>query len=436
MSKINALNNLEEILSKYLNFEKTPKKDALWLQNMEMICKELSHPENSYKSIHVAGSKGKGSTSSFIASILEEARFSTGLFTSPHISDISERVRKPSGVFSNDVYEKALEKLKKLQDFIDALENNGGNKATWFELFTIYSFLCFQEANVDWAVFEVGLGGRLDSTNVITPEACVITPIELEHVEFLGDTIEKIAGEKAGIIKKGIPVFSAPQCENAKKVFIEKANEVETTITFLDENDSKLLSLFNQIDSIDLKLKGRIQKQNAKLASLVIKTILPEIKESIILKGLAKATMPCRFEILEKIIDGKKLTIVLDGCHTPNSMNLCLDTFYKEFGENQELLFACASDKDVEEIANCIANSKCNFSHISITEPGGIKPGDFERTIKAFETTNDKTILYKNNNYSECIHYAIVNALANDTTLICAGSFYLCAELLAQLDTY
>ncbi len=436
MSKINALAELENILSKYLNFEKTPKKDALWLQNMEMMCEKLSHPEKKYKSFHVAGSKGKGSTSSFIASILEEAQFSTGIFTSPHISDISERVRKPSGAFCDDTYEQSLKEFKNLHAFINSLQENGGNKATWFELFTVYSFLCFQKAQVDWAVFEVGLGGRLDSTNVITPEACIITPIELEHTEFLGNTIEKIAYEKAGIIKKGIPVFSAPQCEKAKNVFIKKAHEVGAVITFLDESNTTLKDLFSAIDTIDLKLTGSIQKQNAKLASLVIKTMLPDIEDRVILDGLSKATMPCRFEVIEKNISGKKITIVLDGCHTPNSVDFCLNTFYKEFGSTNHLLFACAADKDVEEIAKKITESPCQFSHISITEPGGIKHGDFKRTSNAFKTYFDDTQLVKNINYSECIKNAIQKAVEEEKTLLCVGSFYLCAELLRYIDTY
>lgn len=430
MSKILALHELETILSQYLNFEKTPKKDALWLKNMELLCSKLDNPQKKYKSFHIAGSKGKGSVSSFIARILEEAKLSAGIFTSPHVSDISERLRKPSELFSNQTYQNALDEFKSITDFIQNLENNGGNSATWFELFTIYSFLCFEKAQVDWAVFEVGLGGRLDSTNVIEPEACIITPIELEHTEFLGDTIEKIAFEKAGIIKKGIPVFSAPQFDSVKKVFEQKAKEVGTSITFLNEKDVFHAELFNFIDSIELTLKGSIQKQNAKLAALAVKSILPKIDNTTILQGLQKTTIPCRFEVIKKSYNNKELTVVLDGCHTPNSVAICLDTFYKEFGSDNHLLFACAKDKDVEGMAEIIKKSPCNFGHITITEPGNVKQADFSKIENTFENKFKTQQLTKNKDYSTCIKNAIEIAQRQNKTLLCMGSFYLCAELL------
>ena len=431
MSKIEALSQLENILSKYLNFEKTPKKDALWLKNMEILCDALDNPQNFYKSFHVAGSKGKGSVSSFIASILSESQFSTGIFTSPHVSDISERVRDPFAVFDDAVYENALANFCKIQDFIDNLEKNGGNKATWFELFTIYSFLCFKHAHVDWAVFEVGLGGRLDSTNVILPEACIITPIELEHTEFLGDTIEQVAFEKAGIIKKGIPVFSAKQCVAVRKVFEKRAKEVGATITFIDD-ENPFLQLFSQIDLVDLNLKGAIQKENAKLAALVVKSIIPTIADEVILAGLKKATIPCRFQIEKSAT--KNITLVLDGCHTPNSLSLCLQTFYEEFGPQNELLFACASDKDVMTMAKIINDSECNFSQINITEPGGVKSGNFAKTTQAFETYCNSNLV-ENKNYAQAIECSIKNAEKNGKVLLCVGSFYLCAEVLKIIDS-
>ncbi len=437
MANSKSLQKLEDILSKYLNFEKTPKKDSLWLKNMEMLCCKLNNPQNFYKSVHVAGSKGKGSVSSFLASILSEANYETGLFTSPHVSDISERVRGPYSAFNENVYKNALAIFCENQNFIDSLEENGGNKATWFELFTIYSFLCFKEAHVDWAVFEVGLGGRLDSTNVIIPQVCLITPIELEHTEFLGNTIEEIAYEKAGIIKTGIPVFSARQADSVCEVLKNRAQEVGSPLIFVDDVESASSSEFsllcNEIDLLSMNLKGRIQKENAKLACLAVKSILPHIDNKSVLDGIKKATIPCRFEVKTINVGDKCLTLVLDGCHTPNSLSLCLKTFQEEFGSAHELLFACAADKAVNEMAQIIYNSDCNFSQIYVTEPGGIKQGDFSKSTQAFKTYFNEN-LQLNKNTSQQIHSAIGTATAHGKVLLCVGSFYLCAEVLKILQ--
>ena len=201
------LANFEDWLNKFLNFEKTQKKNIFWLETMNFLCEKFNNPQNEIPCVHIAGSKGKGSTSVMIASILEEAGFKCGIYTSPHIIDFRERIKRPFSFFEDWVYEQAADELVCGIESILPEELPGQRAITWFELVTLYSFLCFKIAKVDYVVYEVGLGGRLDSTNIVKPLLSCIMPIELEHTEFLGNTVELIAEEKAGIIKKDIPVL-------------------------------------------------------------------------------------------------------------------------------------------------------------------------------------------------------------------------------------
>lgn len=232
--------NFEKWLDSYLNFEKTPKKNIFWLETMKFFCRKFGNPENAERCFHVAGSKGKGSVSMFIASILKEAGFNAGLYTSPHILDFLERVSLAGLKFSDEIYEKAADELMETVEAVKEEELPGGRGITWFELVTIFAFLVFRQAKTDFAVYEVGLGGRLDSTNVVDPICACIGPIELEHTEFLGDTVEKIAAEKGGIIKQNSKVVIAKQIPSVRKVFEEIAKERNAELFFVDDEIKNL----------------------------------------------------------------------------------------------------------------------------------------------------------------------------------------------------
>ena len=179
MKKLASIEKLENWIDSYLNFEKTPKKNIFWLDTMRFFCEKFGQPQDFAPCFHVAGSKGKGSVSTFIASILDEAGYKTGLYTSPHILDFIERVSSPNGPFEEEAYNRAVEEIMSGVKAIPTEELPGQRPITWFELVTLFSFLVFRQAKVDWSVFEVGLGGRLDSTNIVNPKVSVITPIEL-----------------------------------------------------------------------------------------------------------------------------------------------------------------------------------------------------------------------------------------------------------------
>ncbi len=303
------LDSFSDWLDGYLNLETSREKaskDVFWLDTMEFLCNKFNHPEIFAPCIHVAGSKGKGSVCAFISSILDADKNSVGLYTSPHIVDFTERVANAHGFFPQNVYETAANELREKIESISPNDFPGGRGLTWFELVTMFAFLTFRRAKVNWSVFEVGLGGRLDATNVVTPKVSVITPLELEHTEFLGDTIEKIAAEKGGIIKKNVPVVSAVQCEEAKNVPRQIAKEKNAPIYFVDEcidvkkikhkYENSFMSIsfggqsFSQKIKSKIRLLGKLQAENAALAALAVKIALPKISNKTIEVGLSAAS--------------------------------------------------------------------------------------------------------------------------------------------------
>lgn len=422
-------------LDSHLNFEKTPKKDIFWLDNMRTCCEKLGHPETSTPCFHVAGSKGKGSVSTLIAGILTAAGNKTGLYTSPHLVDFRERIATLSGFLTDTVYEKAAEQL---------MSCVGGQSATWFELVTLFAFLCFRETGMDYAVYEVGLGGRLDATNVVTPLVSCICEIEKEHTEYLGDTVEKIAAEKAGIIKPGIPVIIAPQSsQSIKDVFKTIAQDRNAPIVFADETaDIPSITygpngmhvvlespVFKRSVQADLHLLGDFQAQNALVAALAVKTAFPDFEESDIEKGLSSVTMPARFEMRKETDDLPPM--VLDGAHTVNSIKATITTFARTHGTAKPvLLFACAADKDVEDIARLFAGFA---SKAIITKPGTAKASDIPRAQKAFEAAGIDFRITED--FSAAIPQACREAKERRLPLLVTGSFYLIAEVKKQLET-
>jgi len=438
---MNAIDVFQEWLDDYLNFERNPKKDIFWLDTIDFLCKRFDNPQDFAPCIHVAGSKGKGSVSKMIACILEEAGYSVGLYSSPHIVDFRERICKPSGFFDEEIYEKAIKEMVPNIDSI--IDLPGDRPITWFELVTLYAFLCFRQAKVDWSVYEVGLGGRLDTTNVIRPKICCITPIELEHTEFLGDTLEKIAAEKAGIIKNCTPVVIAPQVKDSVKiVFREKAITRHAPYYFVDDviksagycfnSKNKKMKvhfesdIFNRPIETELSLLGKMQAQNAAQAAITVRKILPNLSEDIIEKGLSKASLPGRFEIIEKVKNYEAIPqLILDGAHTCNSIKLTLDTLHKLYQTKKfNLLFACAADKDIKDISLLL---KDNFVHMYITKPGDKKHSNINAEIEAFEKTDCP--FTANSDYKLMIKMALEESEKKGLSLLVTGSFYLIAEV-------
>ncbi|MEL5895996.1 folylpolyglutamate synthase/dihydrofolate synthase family protein [Bacteroides sp. GD17] len=231
------------------------------LENTLTLDAHFGHPHHAFRSIHVAGTNGKGSCSHTIAAILQEAGYRVGLYTSPHLVDFRERIRVNGQPISEEYVIRFVEEER---SFFEPLQ------PSFFELTTAMAFRYFADEKVDVAVIEVGLGGRLDCTNIIHPDLCIITNISFDHTQFLGDTLEKIAGEKAGIIKSGVPVVIGETTPETKPVFLKKAQEMDAPIYFAEENDREDYS------GVECELKGLYQIKNTR----TVLTALPLLKEA------------------------------------------------------------------------------------------------------------------------------------------------------------
>ena len=445
-SKFPSIRDFEKWLDTYLNFEKHPQKNIFWLDTVRFFCSILNNPEKSAKCVHIAGSKGKGSVSAFASSILAAAGFKTGLYTSPHLLDFAERVRSAHDFLSDDVYKKASLELERAIRSVSDDELPGKRAITWFELATLFSFLAFKEYGADWSVFEVGLGGRLDATNVISPEVCCITPLELEHTEYLGDTIEKIAFEKCGIIKEGVPVVTSAQKDEALSVIrniakerhaplieVSKAAKIESAFETTESGKPVMKAhiespLFARPLVAHLSLLGYEQAENAALAALAIKTACPCVTEEQIERGLEAAFLPARFEVVRSVPKYSAIPyLVIDGAHTVNSTKCLLSSLSaieKVDEKKPHLLFALAADKDAEDIAALLSRE---FDKITLTIPGGEKKADLPRAQEAFRKAGAK--FSSGEDYEKMIADSFCAANEEKAPLVVAGSFYLAAEV-------
>jgi dihydrofolate synthase/folylpolyglutamate synthase len=404
---------------------------------MEYMAEIAGHPERYAPCVHIAGSKGKGSVTSMIASILEASGLRTARYMSPHISDFRERISLGNSFFDEQVYCAAGEELVDLaENKIPAAKINlfdpadeEGESPTFFELLTLFFFLCARHGGCDVMVVETGMGGRLDCTNIIDSSVSVITLIELEHTAILGKTIPQIAGEKAGIIKAGKPVVLAKQPPDALEVFRKKAAEKNSPLFYFPElaavnninvnpNGTDFLLVFGGGTlELSLPIPGAIQAENAALAILALKNFDRNINNDAVRRGLSRARIPARFE---KIAD--KPPVIIDGAHTPESASLCASTFCSLYGEGGILLFGCAADKDAASMAKLLL---ARFSRIIITMPGTFRISAPEKVYSAF--ASDKTILIKDT--TEAIRHTLELSREKALPVLCTGSFYLASAV-------
>ena len=330
-------------LDSFINFEKKPHSKAFCLEVVRYYAALFANPQTAYKTAHIAGSKGKGSVAAMLSALLTAAGKKTGLYTSPHVNDFRERITHNGAFFSDAAYMEAFRTVRQqVQPHIGKAESP---QPSWFELVTLTAFVLFRQEQLDWAVFETGMGGRLDATNIIEPAVVLLTPIELEHCEYLGNTIEQIAAEKAGIIKAGVPVFCSRQKEEALAVFKKRAAELNAPFFYLPDciaslehrltvqgravnitfaADHPIGKLFVRPIHTVLPLFTPVQAENAALAAAAFRYCFPEVSEEIIEQALAQAWLPARFQLLSA-----DPLIIIDGAHTGNSIQTCADTFFQ-----------------------------------------------------------------------------------------------------------
>ncbi len=335
--------DFQQILKELYKLQRLGIKTGL--EHTERLLDACGNPHRKLKFIHVAGTNGKGSSCAMIFSILREAGLNVGLYTSPHLIRFNERIRV-NGVPISDA---AIVKFMDL--FFDDVKTI---ESTFFETTTAMALWYFNNQKVDYAVIETGLGGRLDSTNVINPEISVITKVSVDHREILGDDIKIIAHEKAGIIKKGIPVISCSQSESVQSVFKEKARFVGTEIQFVKEPDHCEVSLegttFTWCNKIfTTSLIGAHQAVNASLGVAAARLLIHHITRSLVNKGLKRTLWPGRFQVLTS-----NNSIIYDVAHNADSVHCTLKTISSIFNTKPIGLFALKKDKELCSIAKSI----------------------------------------------------------------------------------
>ncbi|MBN2533718.1 MAG: bifunctional folylpolyglutamate synthase/dihydrofolate synthase [Spirochaetales bacterium] len=424
---MNTIDGLFSYLESFTNLEKNQKYSGRTyrLDRMYTLLDMFQNPHCAFKTIHVAGTKGKGSTAAFIASVLKTNGFRTGLYTSPHVSSYCERITVnqdfPDSRILLSIGKTIKEKVSELHDF----------HPTTFELLTLLAFCYFRETACEYVVAEVGIGGRLDATNVICPLISVITPIDIEHTDVLGNTLPEIAREKAGIIKQGIPVFSGIQQEPVKQVIKKVSDEKKTTVIFLDEVIVELdVALSPGYTLCKLKLEGRerisfslsmpgeFQAENASLAYIALTSLFPAISPEKVKAGFISTKLPGRFEII-----GNKPVIVLDGAHTPLAVSRVLSAFQALYPGKAILIFGSAMGKNHEKMSAILAPY---FHVIIISTPGYFKESDPHAVYKAFKAKNKNTILIKEPR--KALFKALRKAHGKLPVLV-TGSFYMVAEI-------
>jgi len=396
----------------------------LGLDNTISFLNHIGNPQHELKTIHIAGSNGKGSTASFIASILQEFGFKVGLYTSPHFVKFNERV-VINGKQIGDEYVASF--VSDNEKYIDEHE------LTFFEVTTAMAFQYFKDMKTEYCVIETGLGGRLDSTNVLNPLAVVITTISLEHTNVLGDSIGQIAAEKAAIIKNVSNVFTGILKKEAEVVIEQKCKETKSKIFplkdfIVDEDDQIRVSLNNEkyID-INPSLKGKYQKYNAALASLTISKTFFFDDDRKYLAGISNVSkntgLQGRYEYYHR-----NPAIIFDSAHNPEGIENFLSEFAKEAGsyEKRTLLFGAMRDKAIADMLQMLSKY---FDEIMVTEikyerAAGTKEVlqlCSQLNINAREVTEPADFVesFKSRNSNEC--------------LVVLGSMYLLGEIKQQL---
>jgi dihydrofolate synthase / folylpolyglutamate synthase len=405
------------------------------LENISVLLARLGRPDRAYPSAHMAGTNGKGSTAAFLESIVRHAGFRTGLNTSPHLEKINERIRIGGEEISDEAFADVLTRIQCTTEELLAAGKLRGHP-TYFECVTAMAFQHFAEQRVEFGVFEVGLGGRLDATNILTPVVSLITRIDFDHENFLGHSLREIAAEKAGIVKPAVPVILAEQRPEAREVVLARAKElrspvIETSIAYeIDRESNQDGCLRARVRErlsgwqIDLapRLPGRFQLQNA-LNAVAAARLLGErgfrISDKDIAGGIAGTVWPGRIEKLQSHPD-----VYLDGAHNPSAARELAAFWAENFsGRKIYLLYGALRDKAVDEVAGLLFPFA---AEVIFTEPRTTRAISAAQLaeIAAHHAVQSGVIA----NAEQALDYALSKAASGDAVFI-TGSLYLVGQL-------
>ena len=411
-----TLANLSQTLESLYKLQRRGIK--MGLNHTSSLLKFLKNPQDSFKIIHVAGTNGKGSTAAIINSILISNNHKVGLYTSPHLINFNERIRI-NGVTITD--EEIISFMKHVEPAINEI------KSTFFEVTTAMAFHHFNTNNVEIAIIETGLGGRLDSTNVVNPHLTVMTPISLDHRDILGNTIEKIAKEKAGIIKKGVPLVTANQVNNVFKVLEKRVKKKESVMHICPTPESVKLSSDGTSfevygNNFNTSLIGKHQAQNAALAIATIKLFNSKISYETIDKGLKNVYWPGRLQLVSD-------KIYYDVAHNEDGIKSVLKNLNRMFPTSKLYGLLCLKgDKEIDCIAESI-KSQFEMLFVSTSKDGLLmEPKKLSEKLHSLKVIN-----FPLNDISSSISKIKKIRKPEDVILI-FGSHYIANEIFSEFE--
>jgi len=423
------LRNYEDTVNYLYNLRKHGIK--LGLSNIRGLMSILGQPHKSFKSIHIAGTNGKGSTASIVASILIHNGFNVGLYTSPHLVSFTERITINNRRISES---EVIDLTAMISDIIEDSTIN----PTYFEFVTAMAFYYFAIRGVDWAIVETGMGGRFDATNVIKPAVSIITNVGLDHMEFLGNSISEIAFEKAGIIKQGIPVVTTIGHPEAAKKISEIAAELYAPLHIYKKDfNSRIISMNAQginfeyfgykiYKDLFLPVTGRHQLYNVSLAIRACEVLQrkgADISEDSIAKGLQNVRLEGRCEIVSS-----DPVMIIDGAHNPEATDALVKTVNELFpGKRCILIVGILKDKDVRGILESLARIADTIILTKAKGERAASPEELNRYLRSFKRTRIEKIILTNN-VREALN-AARRLCGRDAIILITGSFYTSGEI-------
>ena len=433
----------EAYLHRFTNYEAAPATtyaaENFDLRRMDALLELLDNPHLGRVTVHIAGTKGKGSIAAMTAAVLQVSGYRTGLFTSPHLCTFRERFRVDGQPISEEDFVALVDVLQEAVETYHQAPQFG--RLTTFELTTALAFLHFRQSGVTTQVLEAGMGGRLDATNVVPqPNLCIITPISYDHTQILGDTLEAIAGEKAGIIKPGVPVVMAQQPEEARTVIARRCYQQNAPLLDVSRQAqwsrmSQELDLSGQTCSfrlaragyqIWLPLLGSVQVENAATVIVAAETLRDRgvtIAYKAIERGLAAVRWPGRLQIIQQ-----RPLIILDGAHNGASAARLDEALTQDFSHQKRILvIGVSADKDLDAITDALAPAT---DHVIATSASGPRATSPDLVAANFASRGVAATAAAN--VSDAL--AAANALASPEDLICVtGSFFVLGEALQAL---
>ena len=427
----------EKYLNSFTNYELilgiTYAQPGYSLKHVEELLNRMGNPQLAARTIHIAGTKGKGSVAAMIAQVLSASGYKTGRYTSPHLHNLRERINIDGSSISEAEFAAAMAEVK---PFIESMKQDTSfRQLTYFEALTALAFAYFQKKRVDFQVLEVGLGGRLDATNVARPVVCIITSISLDHTQILGNSLEEIAREKAGIIKSGCWVVLSPQPEEAASVISNICREKEAKVVQVGKDviwrkiggdlhhQSLVIESRTSKYQVSIPLLGDFQLENAATAVAALEILVSmgfAISTADIAQGLARVKWPGRFQILQQ-----HPMVLVDGAHNVASMKRLVNNIKAYFAHKRiVLVFGTSCDKDIPGIINELVplSPQVIITQASHSRAAPIPTLVAEFSKRVIEPETKETV-------TEAISRAL--SLANRTDVICVtGSLFVVAEAL------